>query len=369
MHLYRAELYKLYHKKVFLICSVLTVLTMLLSFRLMVNSHMTTVNGVTYRGYDAVRMERQITEVYRGELTDEKVKKIVEEYGLLSEVQDIDEWWYSTNYLITFVAEYLSDGDVSGWSEFKIPTKVYDIADTMLGEIQSLTGKEIPLAYTEGWQTFFTILEIGMLLANVLVIFTVSIVFSQEGQTRMQPLIFTTEEGKTTDVWAKIAAGFTLTGIVYSIVVLSDLVLCRCVFGLDGGDCPVTVALWGEVTFRPQNAASYMPISSFAWIIVGIKLLGMILLCAMTLCVSAYCRSTFGAVTTAASLWGMPVLIRMLFGGIGYFLTSCMPVFLAFNNSAFETVTFGRTIPTVLLGLVLSLACVEEGCRVYKVQS
>lgn len=369
MRLYREELYKLCHKKAFIICSVLTMLTMLLFFWLIVNSEMTTVNGVTYHGYDAVRMDRQITEAYRGGLTDETVKEIVEEYGLLSEVQDIDEWWYSTNYLITFVAEYLSDGDVSGWSDFKAPTKVYDVADTMLGEIQSLTGKEIPLAYMEGWQIFFSILEISMLLANVLVIFTVSIVFAQEGQTRMQPLIFTTEEGKTTDVWAKIAAAFTLTGIVYSIVVLSDLVLCRCVFGLDGEDCPLTVALWGEVTFHPQNAASYMPVGSCAWIIIGIKLLGMFLLCAMTLCVSAYCRSTFGAVTTAASLWGIPLLIRMLFGGIGYFLTSCMPIFLAFNNSVFETITFGRTIPTVILGVCLSIACVEEGCRVYKSQS
>lgn len=320
MRLYRAELYKLYHKKVFLICSVLTVFTMLFYFWLMVNDQMTTVNGVTYHGYDAVRMERQITEAYRGGVTDEKVKKIVEEYGLLSEVQDV------------------------------------------------YGGKEIPLAYTEGWQIFFNTLEIGTLLADMLVIFTVSIVFSQEGQTRMQPLIFTTEEGKTTDVWAKIAAAFTLTGIVYSVVVLSDLVLCKCVFGLDGGDCPVTVALWGQVTFRPQSAAGYMPVGSFAWIIIGIKLLGMILLCAMTLCVSAYCRSTFGAVITAVSLWGLPILIRMMFGGIGYFLTSCMPIFLAFNNSVFETITFGRTIPTVLLGVCLTIACVEEGYRVYKGQ-
>lgn len=33
----------------------------------------------------------------------------------------------------------------------------------------------------------------------------------------MRPLIYTTEEGKTADVWAKIAAAFTLTEIVYSL--------------------------------------------------------------------------------------------------------------------------------------------------------
>ena len=65
MRLYRVELYKLYHKKAFLICSVLTVLTMLLYFGLMINGQMTTVNEVTYYGYDAVRMDRKITETYR----------------------------------------------------------------------------------------------------------------------------------------------------------------------------------------------------------------------------------------------------------------------------------------------------------------
>ena len=369
MRLYRMELYKLCHKKAFLICSVLTMFTMLFYFGLMVNGEMTTVNGVTYRGYEAVRMDRQITEAYRGGLTDEKVNDIVEEYGLLSEAQDIDEWWRSTNYLIYFVAEYLSDGDVVGRNDFKAPTKVYDIADTMLGEIQSLSGGEIPFAYTTGWMVFFNTLEISLLLASALLIMSVSIVFAQEEQTGMRALAFTTEEGKTTDVWVKIAAAFTLTVIVYGVVVLSDFVLCKCVFGLDGRDCPVSVALWGLVYFRPQSAASYMPVGSFAWMIVGVKMLAMILLCAITLYVSAYCRSTFGAVTTAVSLWAAPVLIRMLSGGIGYFLTSCMPIFLIFNSSAFETVTLGRTIPTVLLGVFLSIACVEEGYRVYRRQS
>lgn len=369
MRLYRAELYKLCHKKAFLICSVLTVLTMLFYFWLMVNGEMTTVNGVTYQGYNAVRMDRQITEAYRGGLTDEKVKDIVEEYGLLPEVQDIDEWWHSTNYLIEFVAEYLSDGDVVGWNGFKAPTTVYDIADTMLGEIQSLSGREIPIAYTTGWMVFFNVLEVSLLLTSALLIMSVSIVFAQEEQTGMRPLSFTTEEGKTTDVWAKIAATFTLTIIVYGVVVLSDLALCKCVFGLDGEDCPLAVAMWGQITFHPQRAASYMPVGSFAWMITGIDLLAMILLCAITLCASAYCRSTFGAVTTAASLWGIPVLVRLLCGGFGYFLTSCMPVFLIFNNSAYETVAFGRTIPTVLLGVLLSIACVAEGYRVYRRQS
>ena len=47
-------------------------------------------------------------------------------------MQDIEEWWLSTNYLTNFVAEYLTDGDVMGWNDFKVPTKVYDIEDTML---------------------------------------------------------------------------------------------------------------------------------------------------------------------------------------------------------------------------------------------
>ena len=53
----------------------------------------------------------------------------------------------------------------------------------------------------------------------------------------MLPLLFTAQKGKEGDAKAKIAAAFTLTVIIYSVVVIITLLLCACVFGLDGAEC------------------------------------------------------------------------------------------------------------------------------------
>lgn len=369
MRIYRAELYKLCHKKTFLIGSVITALILLVYFLLMVSDQRTTVNGVTYHGYDAVRMDRQITEAYRGELTDEKVRRIAEEYGLPSKVEEGYGWWRDANYLNGFVADYLSDGYIMNWDDYRIPTKVCAIADTKLGKIREARGEAIPIAYTTGWHIFFDTLELGMILASVLVIIGISIVFAQENETGMVPLLFTAQDGKEKDTRMKIAAAFTLTMIVYGAVVLSVLVLCGCVFGLDGGDCPLGLAVpaWTNII----SVIRYIPLlRTFMWIVIGFDFLAMMLLCAVTMCVSACCRSTFGAVTRAATLWVMPSLIAAMFrGGLLYLFSTSMPLALIRTNVVYETISWGRTTAKVLLALVLFVGCVSEGYRVYNRQS
>ena len=369
MRLYRAELYKLCHKKAFLIGSVITALILLVYFLLMISDQMTTVNGVTYHGYDAVRMDRQITEAYRGELTDEKVRGIVEEYGLPSGVKESYGWWQDANYLNRFVTDYLSDGYIRGWDDYQIPAKVYAIADTKLGEVQEAREEAIPLAYAVGWNVLFKTLEISMIPASILVIMGVSVVFAQESQEGMLPLLFTAQEGKEKDARMKIAAAFTLTIIVYCIVVLSTLILCGSVFGLDGADCPLYMAAPDYVWLNTKSASSYMPVQTFMWIVIGFDFLAMMLLCAINLCVSAHCRSNFSAVTIVAALWGAPLLGGMLLGGLGYFIATCMPLYMVMVGTVYESMQWGRTASNIWLGLVVSVVCVSKGYQSYKRQS
>ena len=368
MRLYWAELYKLYHKKTFLIGSVITCVILLVYFQLMINEQMTTVDEITYYGYEAVKIDRQITEAYRGDLTDEKVWRIVEEYGLPSEVKESHGWSQNVNYLNRFVADYLSDGYIRTWDDYRIPTTVYAIADTELGKVQEARGEKISFAYTAGWQVFFKTLEIGMILASILVVMGISVVFAQERQTGMLPLLFTAQEGKEKDTEMKIAAAFTLTIIVYSIVVLSTLALCGGVFGMDGADWPLYMAIPDYVWLDIMSAPSYIPVGTFLWIVIGFDLVAMMLLCAITLCVSAHCKSTFGAVTIAAALWGSPLLGGMLLGGIGYFIATCMPLYMVMVNSVCESMQWGRTAANIGVGLAVSVVCVSEGYQVYKRQ-
>lgn len=361
MRLYRMELYKLWHKKIFVICAVCAMVLAVVYFIGEVQNEIAMVDGEKYFGYEAVKVNRRITEKYRGELTDEKVGQIVSKYGLPSEIVYDYPGWQDSNYLNEFVTEYLSDGYNRDWNNYKAPAEVYAIADTELGRLQDVTGNEIMLAYLKGWKVFFDLLQLGMVLASVLVVISISVVFAQEGQTKMLPLVFTTQEGKDKDVWAKIAAAFSLTIVVYSVTVLLCLGLCDGIFGLDGGECPMALL---ERLYM-DSSVGYMPVSSFAWITIGIDFLAMLLLCAMTICVSAHCRSNFSAVTAAAVVWCAPLLFA-LFGGMGYFFATCMPIFLSMKNMLYESITRGTMAAMLYVIAAVFVICMVEGYQVYR---
>ena len=82
------------------------------------------------------------------------------------------------------------------------------IAQTELGENCEKLGIAPYLTYTTGWKIFVEMLQFGLILGSILVICSVSTIFAEESQTKMLPLIFSTEEGRRKDVMAKI--GFLL---------------------------------------------------------------------------------------------------------------------------------------------------------------
>lgn len=128
--------------------------------------------------------------------------------------------------------------------------------------------------------------------------------------------------------------------------------------------CGICIVL--SQPLRADLKTGYMSAGTFAGIILGMNFLALLLLCAITMCASAHCKSTFGAVTTAGILWALPLLIRMFFGGAGYFFTSCMPLFLIMTGSVYEAVEWRREAMMIPLIAVVLLLCVEEGYRVYR---
>lgn len=360
MRLYRMECYKLVSQKIFAIGAVCTILLTMFWFWVSnVDMETAMVDGERYSGYEAVKVNRRITEEYQGVLTDEKVAEIVNQYGLPSEVVYDLPGWRDGNYLNVFVTDYLSDGYLRDWNNYKAPTRTYAIADTELGELQRVTGREIGLAYTHGWKALLDALQTGMVLASILIIVSVSTVFARERQMKMLPLLFTAQDGRGKDAWAKIAAAFSLTIVVYSVTVLLCLVMSFWVYGLDGGESALGMVWIGGVNVG--NHVSCMPAASFTGIMIGMDLLAMLLLCAITMCASAHSKSNFGAVTTAAVLWGMPLFIRMLFGGPGYFLASCMPLFLIMTSTVYDALSFGWETAMVYPIASLTILCVGEG--------
>lgn len=316
MRLYKMELYKLCHRKIFIIGAVCVIGILLLFFCIKVSDERAYVDGITYRGYQAVQMNRRITEEFKGILTDEKVEKIVEKYGF---PQVVNKYYYGfsdTNFLNNFVMEYFSDGYFNGWDNFHEATCVYPIEDTKLGEAKRITGKEIILEYNNGWFTFVDVLQIGLILGSILVLFSVSITFSGECRSEMLQLLFTTKEGRKKDIYIKIAAAFTVTGIIWAVVVILDLLLCGAVFGFDGLDCFVGTTkimfLW-----TMDVSPSMLSVGHFIVITLLRSFVGMMLLCAVVLYISACFRSTFYTISISSVYFAAPFLITALVVSIG----------------------------------------------------
>ena len=101
--------------------------------------------------------------------------------------------WRDGNFLNDFVTRYFTNG---AWENGVLPTERYSLRETELGKAYDEIGKTPYLAYTTGWKVFVEMLQFGLILGSILIICGVSTIFAEESQTKMLPLIFSTEEEK-----------------------------------------------------------------------------------------------------------------------------------------------------------------------------
>lgn len=319
MRLYKVELYKLFHNRIFKIGMLAMIGLLLLYFGLVeVGGEIATVDGKFYSGYEAVQMNRKITEEFEGEVTDEKIDQIVERYGLPSKLEENMPGWRDGNFLNDFVTRYFTNG---AWENGKLPTERYSLSETEVGKIYSQMKKTPYLAYTTGWKVFVEMLQFELVLGSILIICVISTVFAEESQSKMLALIFSTKEGRRKDVIAKIFASFTFTVFLFLWIVIVDLALCQIIYGLNGADNISAVVLSNG---RMQSVVFL----KYLTVLLGLNFEAVLSLCAIVLCVSAYQDGSFGAVILSAVCWGLPVLIRMFLGGFLAIIVNAMPIFL-----------------------------------------
>ena len=361
MRLYKDELYKLLHKRFFIIGTIISMFILILYFWfIQVGEERSTVDGKLCKGYEAVQQDRKITKEVEGILTDEKVAFIVEKYGFPQVVEENSSGFRDSNYLSDFVTRYLSDGYMRDWNDYKIATEVYPFAKSEIGKISEITGPNGLLFYTRGWSVFFEFLQMGMFLGSVLVILGVSVVFSDERQTGMLQIIFTTEEGKCKDIRAKILAVFTLTFGIYAVIIVTALSLCGTVYGIDGSHIPI-----GLIEGKPylNNTVSLIPTIRFGGLVMILAFVALFALCAITLWVSALFGNSFHSVVISLMCWVLPVLIRIFFGGFAYLFVSGTPVFLIMTTVVWDIGSIWF-IP-VLFSLIVFAFCVVMGYQAY----
>lgn len=364
MRLYRAELYKLVHKKFFLITfAAFAGLFALYFYFVTLGDERTTVDGKVYTGYEAVKMDRKITEEFAGTMTDKTAEQIIDKYGFPSQVQELYGGFRDENYLNGFVTEFLGNGYMRDWEDYQISTDLIPLSQTDLGKAARETGSEISFDYTKGWNAFLDLLQIGMVFGSILILVGISPVFAEEHQSRMTALLFTCEEGRKKDVSAKLSASFTVAALIYAAAVGCAFLLAGTVYGFSGAHCMTGISV-ESLFLNPFYRITMLPIWQFTCIALAADFLALMSLCAAAVCISAHCTSVFHAVTISALVWLGPLLIRLLGSGAGYFLMMGTPLFLVMTGvvaDLYRAVFLPLTVTVCIL-----IFCTISGYRNYK---
>lgn len=349
------ELYKLFQNKLFKIGMLAMAGLLLLYFGLVeVGGEIASVDGKFYSGYKAVQINRDITEEFKGDLTDEKIDQIVNKYGLPSKLEENMPGWRDGNFLNDFVTRYFSNGT---WENGVIPTERYSLEETELGKTYAKIGKIPYLAYTKGWKVFVEMLQFGLILGSIMIICVISTIFAEESQTKMLSLIFSTKEGRRKDITAKVLASLTFTFFIFLCIILSNLILCWVVYGLEGADNISTMVL-SDCRMQPVLFFKYLIV------LVSLNFQAILSLNAITVCVSAHQESSFGAVIIASVCWGLPVLIRIFFGGFLAIIVNAMPVFLIMTEIVNDIYYMSEIIWGI--NLLLVIGCLVNGMMTYE---
>ena len=384
MQLYKMELYKIFHRKIFWI-GILAILGLMFVYFWFaeVGDERCIIDGRSHSGYEAVQMNKKITEEYAGTVTDEKINQIVDKYGLPSELNESMPGWKDGNYLNDFVTRFFTNGS---WENGVKPTVRYRLKDTdlwkaykeynenidsksekndkkqMKTEILSMWKFKPTLEYTTGWKVFGELLQFGLILGSIMIICVISGIFAEESQTKMLPLIFTTVEGKRKDTSAKVLASFTITVLLYAGITGSAWGLCKIVYDLKGGYNLTGVVISGSM----WKTVDKVPFFSYLSVLLILGMLAFLSLNAITLCISAYQDSMFGAVVVTAICWAIPLLVRIFFGGFVWILVDSMPMFLIMQVNLNDIYSIWHVIAVIAVGvLAVSLT---KGILHYKVK-
>jgi len=384
MQLYKMELYKIFHRKIFWI-GILAILGLMFVYFWFaeVGDERCVIDGRSHSGYEAVQMNKKITEEYAGTVTDEKINQIVDKYGLPSELNENMPGWKDGNYLNDFVTRFFTNGS---WENGVKPTERYRLKDTdlwkaykeynenidsksekndkkqMKTEILSMWKFKPTLEYTTGWKVFGELLQFGLILGSIMIICVISGIFAEESQTKMLPLIFTTVEGKRKDTSAKVLASFTITVLLYAGITGSAWGLCKIVYDLKGGYNLTGVVISGSM----WKTVDKVPFFSYLSVLLILGMLAFLSLNAITLCISAYQDSMFGAVVVTAICWAIPLLVRIFFGGFVWILVDSMPMFLIMQVNLNDIYSIWYVVAVMAVGvLAVSLT---KGILHYKVK-
>ena len=343
--------------------------------------------GNNFDGYTNIREKQEYAKQWEGDLTEETLQAMVEDYQERVQTEDISAYemtdWISLNSLVQTLWPELEEADNPYiMLNYVDPSQLTDLeerrekAENNFLEINGQTGAEgeyflsmnanidMPLKYrwTEGW-SFVTadfISGCGVVFAIFLAV-AIAPIFCGEWHNNTRALITTTKYG-----WNKIAIIKVLVSLIfalelYSIITVSSILLQIIFLGTEGGDLPIqcikilAVAPW-TVLQAEIYEYSYLLLAALGYT-------GIVLLC------SALAKTNYVSLIISLAIVFVPMAISQFLPLWGQKVLDLIP-FVGSSTDIFRTNAyhlFGHIIwsPYLLITvpMILGLICLPFAVR------
>lgn len=272
-------------------------------------------DGTYIEGRDAVAYDIEVASRYQGELTEEKIQNILEEFS--PHTKDAAFWLINTTYGTVVELWGENDGSYNG-------AGVRDAFPEYKDE------KGMVWNYNKGWLGYLEMGIYTMVFMGLLLVIALSPVFSEEYTRGTDALILTSRYGKRQCAWAKIIASYLFTLFMTGVFLILMSVGYFMEFGLVGGEASVQLnnhfLFWDVPYFL-----SYMQATGYCLVL---WIAGSLILTAIVLLLSALCKSSFITVIVALTCYGFPSLLGQM--GIPAELLSFNPIWCYLAEKTLE---------------------------------
>ncbi len=356
MSLYRMELYKILRRPIVRISGVIFAALLLFFFYAMGDSERSSLsNSEPVFGYPAIQQDRELAKKFEGPLTDEKIQQIVDLYGFPSKKQKGYNGWGDQNFVTGFVTEFFSDGYISN-RDYKAAENIIPIKEADI--YKYIEGEPLHFGYYRGWEKYIIFMEFAGEILIIWLTIALSPLFSQEIDTGMYSLIFTTKNGSTKDIHARILAAFTVVFVSFLIVAGLSFWGCWQIYGLGGAK-----TLYGFLSGYWIRPYTKYTILKFTVVYIMMNMTALFMTCGFCVFVSAKAKSNFNALLVTGGFLTAPIVLFWFFRSSVVALCASQPVFLMLSRLLTDVSYKVIYWEYLCINSVLVVVCIFAGVR------
>ena len=344
-------------------------------------------NGNSTTGITAAANLRAVREPWSGYLTEEVLKKAVEENNAVNasteaNSTDIQEQnkAFAKKQGFEEIRNVINEA-FSGWRDYDYyavdsvsPDEAGTVYERRISQLKGFLDSgeeyfseaekeylishfedlETPFYYESvtGWDVLLQDISTFILILALFIGFFISGIFSDEFQTKADAIFFSAKFGRSRAAGAKIGAGFLITTVFYVVFIFLYTMIVLGVTGFQGAGCPIQLTLWRSV-YNITYFQAYL-------LIMGAGYVGTLFAGALAMLCSAVTRSTAAAVVVPfIILCAFPFLSRIITLPqiCSFFPDQLMEVYLHIKD--FDLVEIGGKVMSVATLIIPVYAAVS----------